>query len=250
MNGLTIINGELISNDKLLIFVPSQQTAIEYNNFFETDKIKPIKLRVKVPEIYRKVRPASDFNTIKFMMSGIPSDGRKGQLLFLAGLQLFESKYKANNPNKFRPYTIDMIAIGDDYISEQIKAIGKSFLGKNLHIHPVVPFKVALQITNSCNVTVCTSLNETFGLFLAEGMLMGHLLLRNHTSGWQEQIQDGKNGYLFDDLDVDDLAKKISYLLDIKNSNFSLAKMSLESQKIARNFVSADYFVQLYKKNN
>jgi glycosyltransferase involved in cell wall biosynthesis len=165
----------------------------------------------------------------------------------MAGLQLFESKYRLKDPKQYREYTLDLIAIGEDYLSEQIKAIGNAILGNNLHIYPIVSLKKALEITNKCNVTVCASLNETFGLFVAEGMLMGHVLLRNHTSGWQEQVLDGENGYLFDDLNVDDLAKKISIILSKNNSDEKLAEMGLKSQQIAAKFSNANYYDQLLK---
>ena len=85
---------KLIELDKLQIIVPSSQTASDYNQFFKTNKVKAVTLRVFVPEKIHQKRSSEDFGTIRFVMSGTPSDGRKGQLLFLAALQLFENKYK------------------------------------------------------------------------------------------------------------------------------------------------------------
>ncbi len=238
----------LLSDGKLAIVVPSIQTAKEYNEFFDTNTITNVTLRVSVPEKYKTVRDEADFDVIKFFISGIPLDGRKGQLQFLAALQLFEAKYRSVNPKAYRPYTLDLVSIGSDYISEQIKSIGKAVVGKDLKIHPVVNRSEALKIARTCNVTVCSSLNETFALFVAEGMLMGHPILRNDTSGWQEQIQNTKNGYFFKMHDVEDLTEAIRKLLDKKASNASLVRMGVTSQKIAEAFSNANYYEQLKKE--
>jgi glycosyltransferase involved in cell wall biosynthesis len=235
----------LLADKKMTILVPSQQTAGDYKSFFETNSVKPITLRVQVPEKLQKPRSAEDFETIKFFISGIPLDGRKAQLLFLSALQLFEAKYKAKNPDNYRTYTLDLVAIGTDYVSQQINSIGEVVLGKNMNIHPILNRKAALEITRLCNVTVCSSLNETFALFVAEGMLMHHTILRNRTSGWQEQIVDGENGFLFNTLSVDELADCVERLLNKKLSNEALQAMGKASFEIAQKFSHADYQEQI-----
>lgn len=232
----------LISDGKLRVVVPSSQTAQEYNLFFETDKVKSVSLRVVVPKQFEKPLEEQDFNTIRFVISGTPSDGRKGQLFFLSALQLFESKYKKPD-KKYKDYTVDFIAIEDDYISQQIKAIGSAILGNKLHIHPKVSRDEALKITSECNVTVCVSLNETFALFVAEGMLMGHVILRNYSSGWQEQMQDSENGYLINNLDLTDTAKKIEIILS--KDNKELLDLSAKSKEIAKKFSYISYLNEI-----
>jgi glycosyltransferase involved in cell wall biosynthesis len=240
----------LISQKKLTVLVSSHQTAEEYDEFLATDTVQPITLRVQVPDEYTKPRVADDFDTIRFLISGRPLDGRKGQLLFLAGLQLFETMYRSKVPDQYRDYTLDLIAIGDDYVSEQIKSIGTAFLGDRLNVHPVVDHETALDITSSCNVTVCCSLNESFAIYVAEGMLMGHPVLRNKASGWQEQVQDGKNGFEIPTDSVQEIAGAIRKILDKKLSNKELASMGLRSQKIASDFVSANYYQQIMRKQS
>lgn len=235
----------LLAADKLKIVVPSTQTAKEYNKFFKTDTIQPVTLRVQIPKSLSGPRTSQDFDTIRFFISGIPLDGRKGQLLFLSALQQFQAKYQLQHPEAYRPYSLDLVAIGSDYVSEQIETIGRSILADNLHLHPILERTKALEVASQCNVTVCSSLNETFALYVAEGMLMGHPILRNSTSGWQEQIKDGKNGFLFETLSIDELTQAIEKILHTSLSNDRLLAMSQESQKIAENFSQADYFVQL-----
>jgi len=245
--GLVARVKRLIREDKITVYVPSSQTAKEYNAFFETTKVSSLTLRVEVPTQYIQARKASDFSTMRFMLSGSSTDGRKGQLLTISAFSHFMRKYYDKAPEKYRDFHLTLIAIGkDDYVSSQIRSIGKALLGKQLTVYPTVPKEDAMRLTSECNVTVCSSLNETFGLFVAEGMLMGHVVLRNKSSGYQEQMQDGKNGYIVDTLNVDKFADAIEKLLNKEQlSAAALANMSQTSLAIAEKFRDADYFAQI-----
>jgi glycosyltransferase involved in cell wall biosynthesis len=236
---------QLLRSGKLHMRVPSLQTAKEYNHFFDSKEIQTIDLRVAVPEKYTKSRLTSDFKQIAFTMSGTPEDGRKGQLLFLAALQYYEKHLKKSTVS-YRPYSVNLIAIGDDYISQQIKTVGESILGDKFRAYPKMPKDDAMEITHQSNVTVCASLNESFGLFVAEGMTMGHAIIRNHCSGWQEQMINGENGYLFRNDSLKDFAEKIEIILnETKTTNSTLHGFGEKSQEIVLRFQSSDYFKQL-----
>jgi glycosyltransferase involved in cell wall biosynthesis len=239
---------KLIHGGSLKVYVPSEQTATDYNHFFMTRSIKPVTLRVSVPAEFTNTRPASDFETLNFIVSGSPWDGRKGQFLLLNALIYFE--HHLRKPGiKYRPYTISLLAMGDDYISQQLESIGVAFFGNAFHVFNKMPREKALAITSTCNVTVCSSLNETFALFVAEGMAMGHPILRNKSSGWHEQIKDGENGYLFDDLKLASLAAKIELLLNKETlSDTGLARMGKRSQEIAASFATSDYYNQIIRQ--
>jgi glycosyltransferase involved in cell wall biosynthesis len=236
---------KLIAQKKIKVFVPSAQTAKDYNEFFKTDMVRPVTLRVSIPTALTKPRTNNDFSSISFVTSGSPWDGRKGQFLLLNALLYFESKLR-DPAKEYRPYDVHLLALGDDYISQQLISTGNAFFGKGFHSYEKVPREKALEITSRCNVTVCSSLNETFALFVAEGMAMGHPIVRNKSAGWEEQIEDGKNGYLFDNLSLESLAGAIEKILDVQeNSNNDLVKMSAASQKIATTFDQSDYYSQL-----
>lgn len=236
---------KLIAKNKIKVYVPSAQTAADYNIFFDTTAVRPVTLKVVVPQSLASPRDPSDFENISFVTSGSPWDGRKGQFLLLNALAYFEKNLKKAN-KIYRPYSVHLLAMSDDYISQQLISTGEAFFGKDFHSYKKVPREKALEITSLSNVTVCSSLNETFALFVAEGMAMGHVVLRNKSAGWEEQMQDGKNGYIFDSLDLIDLAQKIESILDKdKNSNEQLAAMSNNSQVIAQQFSSANYYDQI-----
>jgi len=229
------------------VIVPSEQTAQDYNRFFETNSVKSIDLRIEVPKKYTEVRPESKYDNLKFVISGTPSDGRKGQLLAISAFSKFLNDYQKKAPNQYRDFSLDLISIGDDYISKQIHSIGDGLLGDRVTYYPKVSKNKAMEITHNANVTICCSLNETFALFVAEGMLMHHVILRNDSSGSKEQLKNGKNGYLIDSNDINDFAKKIELLLNTSTTNSTLAKMGLESYSIAQKFVASNYYFQLEK---
>src|SRR5690606_15431348 len=136
--------------------------------------------------------------------------------------------------------------IGDDYVSQQVRAIGDSFLGSKLKLHPSVPRNEALDITANCNAVICCSLNETFGLYVAEGMLMGHIVLRNNSAGVDEQLRDGKNGYAIDHKNIKQFASKIEKILNKEtSSDESLRKMGLKSQHMMKAYSQTNYVDQI-----
>lgn len=239
----------LVAEGKLKIVVPSLQTANDYNEYFDTKTVEVVTLRVDVPERYIKPRKVLDYKSkLRFVISGTPSDGRKGQLLAISAFSKYLNDYYSKSPASYRDFELDLIAIGkpgDDYISTQIRAIGSGLLGKRIHYYPKVSKNKALEITSKNDVTICCSLNETFALFVAEGMLMGHILLRNKTSGYHEQIKNGKNGYIIDDLNIDSFANKIELLLNLETSNETLFSMGISSQDIAQKFSKSNYYDQI-----
>jgi glycosyltransferase involved in cell wall biosynthesis len=75
---------------------------------------------------------------------------------------------------------------------------------------------------------------------------MSHPIIRNDTSGWQEQIIDGENGFKFSTLALDELTECIRRVLSKNTSNSELLAMGNSSRKIATTFSGADYYQQIY----
>ncbi|PSB53130.1 glycosyltransferase family 4 protein [Chamaesiphon polymorphus] len=70
------------------------------------------------------------------------------------------------------------------------------------------------ELTSLFNFFVLPSLQEPFGLVVAEAMAQSKATIGTDVSGIAEQIADGKTGFLIPSKDVDALAKKMQYLLD------------------------------------
>lgn len=238
---------EAVNDRKLDLLFPSKRTCNEYKDLLGISSGKAIQLRVEVPGEFTGERTLKDFDTLRFLLSGTASDGRKGQLLALSAFQYYQDNYFAKNPENYRPFELHLVAVGEkDYVSQQIRWIASSTLSENVKIYDSLPKDKALEIAQQCNTVICCSLNETFGLYIAEGMLMGHVVLRNNCAGVDEQLIDGKNGYLINHTDIKDFAKKIEQLLNKRNmSSGRLLQMSLCSQEIITKYSKPKYIDQI-----
>lgn len=236
----------LAEKNKLSIITPSKRTRNEYRKIFGTPKVQTIPLLVSIPEKYKKPRTAADFKKLRFFISGYAADGRKGQLIAISAFYNFLERHYRKNPKQYRDFSLTLISIGDDYISQQIRWIGQSLLGKRLTLGPMVPHEKALRTAAGCNVTICCSLNETFGLYVAEGMQMGHVILRNNAAGRAEQLHDGVNGLYIDHTDINQFADAIEKLLNKQTiSDVALQKMGAVSQSIIRDFDKNNYLQKI-----
>lgn len=239
----------LITAGRLTILVPSARTKKEYDELLKVKAVKVIELRVDVPNIYKQPRAVKDYDEVNFLLQGTPSDGRKGQLIALPAFYEFIEKYQKKNPEKYRKFKLHLVAIGNDYISQQVRWVGESLLGKQAVFYPSLPYNESLEITAKCNSVICCSLNETFCLSVAEGMLMNHFILRNNSAGVDEQLKDGVNGYLIDHTNINSFADVIEKVLNKeKTPSDKLHKMGRQSQKIIKKFQEHSYLGQIDKK--
>ena len=164
----------------------------------------------------------------------------------ISALAKLQAEYISKDPSQYRDFSLTLLAVGkDDYISSQVRSIGKGLLGNKVAFYETKPKDEAMEFTSKCNATICSSLNETFGLFVAEGMLMGHILIRNKASGYHEQIVDGKNGYLVNTNNINEFTKILEKIVNKNQSNADLKKMSDSSFEMAQKFKKANYYDQL-----
>jgi glycosyltransferase involved in cell wall biosynthesis len=238
---------DLAKKRSLSLLFPSQRTAQEYEELIGITNTQPVRLHVEVPDQYKTGKQLADFDTLDFFLSGTSTDGRKGQLLALSAFQAFLKGPYAKHPDAYRPFKLNLVAIGEtDYISQQVRWIADSTLKDRVAIHKSLPKDQALQIAYDSNVVICCSLNETFGLYIAEGMLMGHVVLRNNCAGMSEQLLVGKNGYFIDHTDIEQFAGVIEQLLNKKTtSNEQLLAMSRKSQDIINRYSDTTYLSQI-----
>ncbi|MBC7764151.1 glycosyltransferase [Microbacteriaceae bacterium] len=236
----------LVKNGKLDILSPSRRTADEYNELLKVKQVRAINLHVEVPKNYINERTVADFDAINFLLSGTASDGRKGHMLILSAFQYFSEHYQAKEPGVYRPFTLHLVGVAhSDYLSQQIRAVSNTALNGVVKVYDPLPKADALRITHECNVVVCCSLNETFGLYIAEGMMMGHVVIRNKSAGVDEQLEDGKNGYLINHLDIVDVAQKIEYILNRSTPNGALQSMGAHSQAMMKEYSKGNYLEQI-----
>jgi glycosyltransferase involved in cell wall biosynthesis len=231
---------DLANQGKLTLVVPSRRVQQDYMKLWKIKNVKVLPLYVDVADKYKLSRPSSDYSKLSFLLSGSPADSRKGQLMAMSAFYSFMKDYYEKSPNKYRDFTLNLVGIGDDYVSQQIKVIGK-LLGKRLKIYESMPYEDSLAVTRSCNAVICCSLNETFALYVAEGMYMGHVLLRNNSAGMEEQLKDGVNGLFIDTTDIKQFTSAIERLLNKQISDDKLRQMGEASQAIIKPYSKNTY---------
>lgn len=237
---------QLINTGKLTLLTPSKKTAEEYNNLLKITNARPVNLNIQLDEKFKKQRTPNEYKEVNFLLSGTPTDGRKGQLIAISAFYAYIKTFYEKNPEKYRDFKLHLVAIGEDYLSQQIKWIGSSELKENIEFYPSLPRDEALDISAKCTAVICCSLNETFGLYIAEGMSMGHIVLRNNSSGMEEQLIEGKNGYFIDHTDINQMASVIEKILNKKTStDDDLYKMGRASQNIISNYQKNSYHKQI-----
>lgn len=237
----------LADKHKLTLLYPSQRTLSEYRELLNVEGGYATKLNVEVPETYRRLPKKEDFETIDILLSGSSSDGRKGQMLALSALQRFVDTLYKNDTKNYRKITLHLLAVGDkDYISKQVRWIAESALSDYVELYPSVPKEEALKIASKCNTVLCCSLNETFGLYIAEGMLMGHVVIRNSSAGVDEQLIPGKNGLLIDHTDIESIISAYEMLANKSTtSNAKLTAMGQFSRELMEDYTKQSYISQI-----
>ena len=235
----------LLNQKKLTMCVPSIKMQEKYEKFFNAP-IAIIPLHVDVDEKLKKPRLEADYEKMRFVISGIATGGRKGQTTALFGFYKFLTDHYQGNETKYRDFKLRMIGLGDDYLSVQLKAIGKEVLGSRFEYSATIGRQEALESMSECNAVICCSLMEAFGLYVAEGMYMGHVVLRNDCSGVDEQLKPGVNGYELKDGDLGQFTDVIERVLNkSKTTNRKLQQMGFASQEMIKDYASNNYYQKL-----
>lgn len=234
---------KLLQKDKMIIFSAAKRTVENYQACFENTKnIRMQTYKYAVPEKFQKVRSPEDFNKLKFILTGTVGDGRKGQLPIFYAFKAFLDLYYTSHPETYRDFKLDFVGIDKDFLSRQIEKHALRAFGDRFNGHGRVSHQKSLELMQEANVTFCYSMRECLPLFVFEGMAAGHPILRNDCSGMEEQLVDGKNGFLLDSSDYSQIITTIEKILNKQTtSNAQLASMSKLSNKIAISQAENDY---------
>jgi glycosyltransferase involved in cell wall biosynthesis len=233
----------LAEHDRLTVLVPSTATRTAYDGFLGTDKVETMYVTVDVPERFRGRRPVDDYSELRFLLVGGATNGLKGHLRALAAFREFQSGYRDRDPGAYRDFSVVFVGLRDeDPGGAEIMAVGASVLGGRLAVYPPLPHGEVLELTRACNAVICCSETETFALGVAEGMAMGHVVLRNDTGGREEQLRAGANGYLVDAGDVAGFAARLADLLDTRTASAeALRAMGAASQELVAPYLDLAY---------
>ena len=111
-------------------------------------------------------------------------------------------------------------------------------------IFPGMYYDKLKEYFQDCYACVLASRTEGMGRVLIEAMASGKPVIGSNVGGIPGVIQDGRNGFLFESENVDDLADKLDKLL----SDPELAKsMGIEGRNIVKEKFSSEKYMECFK---
>jgi glycosyltransferase involved in cell wall biosynthesis len=234
--------GGLMAQGQLTILVPSKKVKAEYDALFGNAQTRVLPFKMVADTHHMASLPADHYSSLRFLMSGKPTDGNKGHIVALAAFHEFMKAHHETDPDTYRPFTLTLVGMTDDYISQQILSTGSTVLGERLKAFSVVPHEKSLEITRGCNAVICCSFTETGPLYVIEGMSCGHIVLRNNAGGIEEQLDDGVNGFRIDSTDITQFAGVLARMLNKRTmADSRLHAMGRASQELVARLVIPSY---------
>jgi len=131
-----------------------------------------------------------------------------------------------------------------DYFEYGKSLIDLLNLQEEITIHDAT--KDVANLIPSFDVMCLPSLHEGFSNSISEYICCGRPVLCSDVSDNSVMVHDGVNGYLFDPLNVDDMANAFIKYIDLPQSDRQ--QMGLESRKIAEQLFDRERFVNSYVK--
>lgn len=115
---------------------------------------------------------------------------------------------------KYPDYKLNIIGDGEE--KEKLENyIKENNLEKNVIMHGFQSKDYINNILIDSMVYLMTSFTESFGIVLIEAMSYGiPCVAFSSAEGAEELIENGKNGYLIDDRNIDEYVKKVEFLMD------------------------------------
>lgn len=226
---------KMLEKNQIKLMIAARKMRHNYIEYFGTDKniiLQPY--RHIVPQKYhRQFKPADFSKKLTFVLPGTVGDGRKGQLPIFYAFVQFYTRYYQQDRTAYRDFELVFVGVANDFLSRQIKAHAEALKG-HFSYRGIVTWTENLEIGHNANMTICYSIRECLPLFVFEGMIAGHPILRNDSSGIDEQLEAGKNGYYLETNDYEQVIATLEEVLNkSKTSDKKLAAMSKRTYEIA-----------------
>ena len=163
-------------------------------------------------------------------------DRNKNQILLLKSLLKLTSKNLYNIHLTFIGKTVDKKVRND--FDEFLK---NHNLNKYVKVEGFIDNVIPYYYNN--DLLICSSFVEGFSLSILEAMSVGLPIISTDTGGVNEQIKNGKNGFVVKNNNSNDLAKKIQYFYDNRDC---IEKMGKESHQIFNDKFGIDKMIHNY----
>lgn len=130
----------------------------------------------------------------------------------------------------------------NDYSEKCYALVKEKGLDDVLFFHPQTP--EVIQKYQESDVLCLPSLYEGFPNVLCEAMCCGLPVVCSRVSDVPQIMEEGVNGFIFDPLDVNDMAEKLEKMITL--SEEERRKMAIRSREIAVGKFSSDVFIRKY----
>ncbi len=217
------------SSQKSLLM--KKNPSITINNTLDTNFWKPISK--KKSKQYFKIPH-------KTKVIGFSSLGRHNH--FLKGKDLFFSAIKKLNYNNQK---LAVLSIGD---SNNLARASDNF--KIFNFKRIEDNNILKKFYNALDLIVVPSRMEAFGQVASEAISCGIPVVSFSIGGLKDIVIHKKNGYLAKPFKVNDLAKGIEYILNLKKNDYkemSQNSVKISKQKFSFNIIGNKY-LKLYRK--
>ncbi len=198
----------------------------------------------------QRLTTSAKTDSIETVLVGPTNDYRKRQLDVLLSVHKAQTNI-LNSKNPHRPITIKFIGIGNDATGNEIKRLADQLLlPGSFEIYNRLDKNKTLELIAESNVVVSLSSNESFGLYIAEAMTAGAIVLRTNVSGHKEMLKDSINGFTLDGT-IEDLAEKLLYISDTtKFSNEEFDNFMKNSMSIIEPYTDVNYITMFESKTD
>jgi len=146
---------------------------------------------------------------------------------------------------KDRKYNFKLTIVGDGPLYNPIlKKIKMNGLQNDIEIIKWIPYSKMPEFYNKCDVFILNSIIEVVGISVLEAMACGKPVIVTNVGGMPDFVIDGKNGYIVNPNDPNDLAEKMERLSDPSH----IQQMGEESLRLVRKKFDWSIVIKDYKK--
>ncbi|MCL5411603.1 MAG: glycosyltransferase family 4 protein [Patescibacteria group bacterium] len=235
--------------NRLFAVSPSEKKAFQKLTDISEDKLTVIPNGVDIKEI----QSVTEKEIKEFKKKNI--DPAKKLILFVGRIVLAKGiDTLIEAVNKLSDQKIQVLIIGPvgdiEYYQRLKKLISDYNLVNTVFIKEFSRREVLIAF-HACDVFVLPTRGEVFGIVLAEAMACEKPVIGSRVGGIPDLIKDGVTGYLFESENSEDLAQKISDVLNNSSEGINVGKLAKEeieknynweriSIKIEKNYFNSD----------
>jgi len=152
------------------------------------------------------------------------------KIIFVGGLTLRKGVHyllDAFNNLKFQNKELHLVGS----LSNDFKLFKNKLLSKNIFVHGHKSHAKINDLLNNSNVFVMPSLEEGAAISVAQAMNTGLPVIVTENTGWKENVQKYKTGYVVKPMNASSIQNKLQYLNDNRSKLEFFSKNALKFSK-------------------